>query len=248
MVHSRGERTKMVNRNVYFKGSAKFMLLIILGSLIVGAIEGINIGRNVKSYDTYNEEVAPGDYMIFNFKINEGARLYINYYANNLSSIYDDADVIFSVMNDNYFELWVNSGNPEPEILNSTFYYEDAYVNINNLQVPREDTYYFVIYNTNPYDVEIDVHVTIVPWGHIIAAGIMATLLLFATTNLGIRVIHITVLNARQEKRSPGNENEDAPVAQTSRIENKDGVFCQSCGSPLTPKDNRYCPQCGASV
>ena len=108
-------------------------MVLIVGSLIVGAIEGINIGRNVKSYDTYNEEVVPGDYMIFNFKINEGARLYINYDAENLST-YDGADIIFSVMNDNYFELWVNAGNPEPDILNSTFYYEDAYVNINNLQ------------------------------------------------------------------------------------------------------------------
>jgi len=220
------------------------MILLVIGSLIVGAIEGINIGRNVKSYDTYNEEVTPGDYMIFNFEINEGARLYINYDAENLSSNYG-ADIIFSVMNDNYFELWVNAGNPEPEILNSTFYYEDAYVNINNLQVPREDTYYFVVYNNNSYDVDISVHVTIIPWGHIIAAGIMAVLLLFGSTGLGIRVIHITVYNAKQEKRSLGNENEDSPATSQPRTDSKDGVFCQSCGSPLTPKDTRYCPQCG---
>ena len=237
----------MVSKKVYFSDFASFMVVLIVGSLIVGAIEGINIGRNVKSYDTYNEEVTPGDYMIFNFKINEGARLYINYDAENLSTFYG-ADIIFSVMNDNYFELWVNAGNPEPDILNSTFYYEDAYVNINNLQVPREDTYYFVVYNNNSFDVDISVHVTIIPWGHIIAAGIMAVLLLFGSTSLGMRFIHVTAHNAKQEKRSSGTENEDAQVAQPSRAEQKDGVFCQSCGSPLTPKDNRYCPQCGASV
>lgn len=237
----------MFSKKVYFNDFASFMMVLIVGSLIVGAIEGINIGRNVKSYDTYNEEVVPGDYMIFNFKINEGARLYINYDAENLST-FDGADVIFSVMTDNYFELWVNAGNPEPDILNSTFHFEDADVNINNLQVPREDTYYFVIYNNNSYDVNISVHVTIIPWGHIIAAGIMAVLLFLGSTSLGIRFIHVTVNNAKKEKRSPGNENEDAPVAQTSRTESKDGVFCQSCGSPLTPKDTRYCPQCGASV
>ncbi|MHA1532333.1 MAG: hypothetical protein ACTSR6_10090, partial [Candidatus Heimdallarchaeota archaeon] len=175
----------MVNRKTYFNDFASFMMVLVVGSLIVGAIEGINIGRNVKSYDTYNEVVDPGDYMIFNFEINEGARLYINYHAENFSS-YEGADIIFSVMNDNYFELWVNAGNPEPEILNSTFYYEDAYVNINNLQVPREDTYYFVIYNSNSFVVDISVHVTIVPWGHIIAAGIMAVLLLFGATGIGI--------------------------------------------------------------
>ncbi|MHA1171347.1 MAG: zinc-ribbon domain-containing protein, partial [Candidatus Heimdallarchaeota archaeon] len=189
----------------------------------------------------------PGDYMIFNFEINEGARLYINYHAENFSS-YEGADIIFSVMNDNYFELWVNAGNPEPEILNSTFYYEDAYVNINNLQVPREDTYYFVIYNSNSFVVDISVHVTIVPWGHIIAAGIMAVLLLFGATGIGIRVIHVTVYNAKQERRARGSNVEGLQVSEQPATNKKDGVFCQSCGSPLTPKDTRYCPQCGASV
>jgi len=237
----------MVNRKTYFNDFAVVMMVIIVGSLIVGAIEGINIGRNVKSYDTYNEVVDPGDYMIFNFEINEGARLYINYDAENFSS-YDGADIIFSVMNDNYFELWVNAGNPEPEILNSTFYYEDAYVNINNLQVPREDTYYFVIYNSNSFVVDISVHVTIVPWGHIIAAGIMAVLLLFGATGIGIRVIHVTVYNAKQERRARGSNVEGLQVSEQPATNKKDGVFCQSCGSPLTPKDTRYCPQCGASV
>ena len=76
----------------------------------------------------------------------------------------------------------------------------------------------------------------------------MAVLLLFGSTSLGMRFIYVTAHNAKQEKRSSGTENEDAQVAQPSRAEQKDGVFCQSCGSPLTPKDNRYCPQCGASV
>ncbi|MHA1122742.1 MAG: zinc-ribbon domain-containing protein, partial [Candidatus Heimdallarchaeota archaeon] len=131
-------------------------------------------------------------------------------------SSYEGADIIFSVMNDNYFELWVNAGNPEPEILNSTLYYE--------------------------------VHVTIVPWGHIIAAGIMAVLLLFGATGIGIRVIHVTVYNAKQERRARGSNVEGLQVSEQPATNKKDGVFCQSCGSPLTPKDTRYCPQCGASV
>ncbi|MCK5045896.1 MAG: hypothetical protein KAS22_04905 [Candidatus Heimdallarchaeota archaeon] len=238
----------MVNRKTYFNDFAVVMMVIIVGSLIVGAIEGINIGRNVKSYHTYHEEVAPGDYMIFNFKINEGARLYINYYAQNLSIYYDDADVIFSVMRENDFEQWVATNGSEPGILNSTFYFDDSYVRTNNLQVDYDGTYYFIIFNTNPYDVEVLIDIEIIPWGHIIAAGIMAVLLLFGTTGMGIRVGHVTVYNAKQEKRTSGNVSVDTSVTELSTTDRKDGVFCQSCGSPLTPKDTRYCQQCVASV
>lgn len=236
----------MVNRKTYFNDFAIFMMVLIVGSLITGAIEGINIGRNVKTYYTFNEEVAPGDYILFNFEINEGARIYIDFDAENLSI--DDADVIFSIMRDYDFELWVTANSTEPGILNSTIYYDDSRVNANNLQVPHDDNYHFIIYNTNPYDVEVNIDVTIVPWGHIIVAGIMAVLLLFGSTGLGIRILHVTVYNAKQEKRTSGNVSEDTSEPEPSTTDRKDGVFCQSCGSPLTPKDTRYCQQCGASV
>ena len=237
----------MVNRKVYFNDFATFMVVIIVGSLIVGAIEGINIGRNVKTYDTYSEEVAPGDYIMFTFKINEGARMYLDLRADN-GSYNNDAKVIFSIMRSYDFEEWIIAGSPVPGILNSTFYYDDSYVNINNLGVSSESYYYFIVYNNNSYIIETTVNVTIVPWGHIIASGIMAVLLLFGSSSLGIRSIHVTNYNAIQEKKSPGNENEDTPETQPSAAERKDGVFCQSCGAPLTLKDKRYCPQCGASV
>ncbi len=238
----------MVNRKKYFNDFAGFMLLLIVGSLIVGAIEGINIGRNVKSYDTYYEEIAPGDYILFNFEINEGARLYIYFDAENLS-IYDDgADVIFSIMRENDFELWISTNGTEPGILNSTFYFDDSRVDVNNLQVPYDGMYYFIVYNTNPYDVEARIDVTIVPWGHIIAAGIMAIILLVGSTGLGTRLIHTTVYNAKQEKRARRGITEEPQVSEQPATNKKDGVFCQSCGAPLTPKDTRYCSQCGASI
>ena len=65
---------------------------------------------------------------------------------------------------------------------------------------------------------------------------------------MGIRVGHVTVYNAKQEKRTSGNVSVDTSVTELSTTDRKDGVFCQSCGSPLTPKDTRYCQQCGASV
>lgn len=238
----------MVNRKTYFNDFASWMIILIVGSLIVGAIEGINIGRNVKTYSTYREEVAPGDYILFNFEINEGARIYLYYDAENLSIYNDDADVIFSIMRENDFELWVATNGSEPGILNSTIYYDDSGVDVNNLQIPYDGMYYFIIFNTNPYDVEVRIEVSIIPWGHIIAAGIMAILLLFGSTGLGIRMSHVTVYNTKQEKHARGSNVEELQVSEQSATNKKDGVFCQSCGSPLTPKDNRYCPQCGASV
>jgi hypothetical protein len=238
----------MVNRKRYFSDFAIFMMVLIVGSLIVGGIEGINIGRNVKSYNTYNEEIAPGDYILFNFEINEGARLYLYYDAQNLSIYNNDADVIFSIMRENDFELWVAANSTEPGILNSTIYYDDSGVDVNNLQVPYDGIYYFIIYNTNPYDVEVRIDVTIIPWGHIIGAGIMAILLLFGSTGLGVRLIHVLVYNTKQEKRAASGITEEPQVTEQLTTNKKDGVFCQSCGAPLTPKDNRYCPQCGASV
>ncbi|MCE7746642.1 MAG: hypothetical protein GPJ52_16055 [Candidatus Heimdallarchaeota archaeon] len=238
----------MVNRKKHFNDFASFMMVLVVGSLIVGAIEGINIGRNVKSYYTNNEEIAPEDYILFNFEINEGARLYIYYDAENLSIYNNDADVIFSIMREYDFELWVAANSTEPRILNSTIYYDDSSVVVDNLQVPYDGTYYFIIYNTNPYDVEVRIEVTIIPWGHIIAAGIMAILLLFGSTGLGVRLIHVFIYNTKQEKRTSRNVSEDTSETEPSTADRKDGVFCQSCGSPLTPKDTRYCPQCGASV
>ncbi|NPE08123.1 MAG: zinc-ribbon domain-containing protein [Asgard group archaeon] len=238
----------MINRKKYFIDFAGFMIFLIVGSLIVGGIEGINIGRNVKSFNTYNEEIAPGDYILFNFEINEGARLYIYFDAENLSIYNNDADVIFSIMREHDFELWVAANSTEPGILNSTIYYDDSSVEVNNLQVPYDGTYYFIIYNPNPYDVEVRIEVTIIPWGHIIAAGIMAILLLVGLTGLGTRLIHVAVYNARQEKRARRGITEEPQVSEQSATNKKDGVFCQSCGAPLTPKDTRYCPQCGASI
>lgn len=238
----------MINRKKYFIDFAGFMLFLIVGSLIVGGIEGINIGRNVKSYYTINEEIAPGDYILFNFEINDGARLYLDINAENSSIYNNDADVIFSIMPEYNFGYWVATNGTEPGILNSTFYYDDSRVDAINLQVPYDGVYYFIVYNTNPYDVEVNVHITIVPWGHIIAAGIMAILLLVGLTGLGTRLIHVTVYNARQEKRARRGITEEPQVSEQSATNKKDGVFCQSCGAPLTPKDTRYCPQCGASI
>ncbi|MBK5114989.1 MAG: zinc ribbon domain-containing protein [Candidatus Heimdallarchaeota archaeon] len=238
----------MVNRKSYFNDFAYFMMVLIVGSLIVGAIEGINIGRNVKSYYTFNEEVAPGDYILFNFEINEGARIYLDYDAENLSIYNNDADAIISIMREYDFELWVEANSTEPGILNSTFYYDDSRVNINNLQVPHDGVYYFIVYNHNPYDIEVNIDVTIVPWGHIIAAGIMTILLLFGLIGIGTRLIHATVYNARQERRASRGITEEPQVAEQPATNKKEGVFCQSCGAPLTLKDKRYCPQCGASV
>jgi hypothetical protein len=246
MVTLRGERTKMVARKKYFNDAAGFFVFLIVGSLIVGAIEGINIGRNVKTYYTYNEEIAPGDYLLFNFNINEGARMYLDFDAEDLSN--NDSDAIFSIMRENDFELWVLTNGSEPGILNSTFYFDDSYIRVDNLQVPYDGEYYFIIFNTNLFDIEVRIDVTIVPWGHIIAGGIMAILFLFGSTGLGIKVIYTIVYNSRQEKKARRTGGVVTETATQINTDSKDGVFCQSCGSPLTPKDTRYCPQCGASV
>ena len=237
----------MAHRKKLVNDFAAFMIVIIVGSLITGAIEGINIGRNVKTYNTFYEEINPQDYLVFNFEIKEAARLYLYCRAENTSIYSDDADVIFAIMRDSKFIDWVEAGSLAPEILNCTFYYDDSYIDVNNLAVPYEDTYYFIIFNNNPYIIEAYVDVDIVPWGHIIVASIMVILLLFGIIGFTSRVIHAVAYNSKLEKRATQSGVETQNV-EVQEITQKEGVFCQSCGSPLTPKDTRYCPQCGASV
>ncbi len=236
----------MASRKRLINDFAAFMIVVIVGSLIAGSIEGINIGRNVQRYNTYYEEVDPQDYLVFSFEIKEAARMYLFCDAENTSIYGNDANVIFAIMRDNDFVDWVDAGSLAPEILNCTYYYDDSYVNVDNLAVPYDDLYYFVIFNNNPYVIEVYLNIDIIPWGHIIVTGVMGILLLFGLTGFTSRVIHGVIYNAKQEKRA--RHSTEVQVIEVQETNRKEGVFCQSCGSPLTPKDTRYCPQCGASV
>ena len=88
----------MATRKKLVNDFAAFMILVIVGSLIAGSIEGINIGRNVQRYNTYYEEVDPQDYLVFNFEIKEAARMYLYCNAENTSIYNNDANVIFAIM------------------------------------------------------------------------------------------------------------------------------------------------------
>ncbi len=253
----------------FFTDFTGIMVFLIIGSCVAGIVEGINIGRNVKTFYMYypNEIMLVGEHSYFNFEIREAARINMRFdseyrYDVNTTDPYDEnrtyivthfdpVPIILSVMSRIQFEDWAIASYPEPTALNSTFYYHRADFDVNNLQVSSEDDYYFIVFNDSEFNVTLDLDVTIIPWGHITAASIMAFILLFGLTGFFAKIIATAYFNSKNTKpkrdeRADSSEQREEDNDDLS--EDIDGKFCQSCGSPLTPKDTRYCPQCGASV
>ncbi|NHJ85173.1 MAG: hypothetical protein FK734_06910 [Asgard group archaeon] len=247
-----------MSKTKYITALSVWMIFLSIGLAIPVIIEGINIERNTTEFSTYDTIIDPGDYVYFNTEVRESSRLdlYIRswLYNETLFTSTDPLKIIFSVMDSEYFEQWILDGTPEPEILNSTYYYEQAHLSVNNLKVPYEEVYYFVLFNNNIEYVEVNIDIEIVPWGHIIPISILGFLLGVTSLTFLIKLIatshYIEEANKRAEKAAQDNVSSQAVQKRETapRSTSSSTRFCASCGSPLTSKDTQYCSQCGASV
>ncbi|NHJ48610.1 MAG: hypothetical protein FK733_12565 [Asgard group archaeon] len=244
----------MSRKTKYMTGLSIVMLVLFSGLAVPTIITAINIARNYSEYDQINIDYAPGEYYVSPIFVSESARINIDIRSDLANDTITDIPIIFSIMLEATFEEWVLLGEPEPTALNSTYFTESPYINIDNLNlnVNYGRTYYFIVYNNNSVDVLIDVYITLIPWSSIIGVSVTGFLfslffLIFLTKILSTAIINgVITIKGKKHSNSPSISR------STSNDESKKndikGQFCQSCGAPMTPKDGQYCPNCGASV
>lgn len=224
-------------------------------------IEGINIARNYSSFTTYDEHIVVGSFIHFNFEYDAPKGINIHFHSRLYNESYDfnKAPIIFSIMLKADFISWIEAGSEEPGILNSTVYYHQADINVDNLRIKYvdnlkinyNDEIYFVIYNDALLDVKVRIDVEIIPWGYIIATVVVGFPFVMFLTIFIIKILstaHYNGLITIKRKKDSNQQDSREYTNSTTQIERIDGKFCQSCGAPITPKDGQYCPNCGASV
>lgn len=246
----------MNNKTKYMTAFTINMIVISSCLLIPVIIEGINIGRNVQTYYANEKVILPGSYDVLKWEIKESERLYgeIRSYNATIDEYYEYdmgyLQVIFVIMRDNQFEEWYDEGAPKPNIINSSYYFNYAYLSINNLDFDLEDEYVLVFYNDNIDPITIRVDLTLIPWGHIIPTAVLGIPMIICFIGLIIKLIATNENIAKLEKSKKisgrsimeiDNDAEPQPIIKGNK-------FCVSCGAPITPKDGHYCPNCGSSV
>ncbi len=247
-------RRRELRKTKYFTVLSVFMLCLSIGLAIPCVIEGINIARNVYSFELNDEEISPGNFIHANFNLKESQRINIDIRSGYEGGVWylNPAKVIISIMNESNFTDWIADGSPIPAILNSTIYFNSSELSVNNLIVPRYNTSYIVIYNANAAAIEVDVDFTILPWGHILTISIVGFLLVMSLSIMTIKFVAAAYFNSEDYIKEKLKKNKTATTTdenKTVKIHEETGErFCVSCGAPLTPKDGQYCPNCGASL
>jgi len=241
----------MNNKTKYMTAFTINMIVISSCLLIPVIIEGINIGRNVQTYYANEKIILPGSYDTLKWDIKESERLYgyIRSYNATIGE-FDYLEVILAIMTDRQFEDWYDGGANKPNIINSTYYFNYGYLNIENLDFNYEDEYILVFFNDNTDPIEIRVDLTLVPWGHIIPTAVLGIPMIICFIGLIIKLIATNENIAKLEKSKKisgrsimeiDNDADPQPITKSNK-------FCVSCGAPITPKDGHYCPNCGSSV
>ena len=206
----------------------------------------------MQEYYNYNEIITPDHFIHFSFHVSDSSRINIDLRSQEYNGTHsgDLYPVILSMMKEIEFDAWVLEGSLEPKILNSTYYYYQSDFNINNLNPGFNDELYFVLYNSANTSLEVDIFVNIIPWGHIIPASITGFLFSLFFLIFIIKIISAAVYNGIIDIKGKDQSANSRPqgIQQNSIVQNRNGVFCPSCGAELTPKDTNYCPNCGSSV
>jgi len=164
-----------VARNKKFVTSFTIVMIVFsIGFSIPSIIEGINVGQNIEEYDMRNREIASGTYDVLKWTIDSNVKLSGDINGNNDTDFYSDkATIVFAIMSESEFTAWYDLGENKPNIINSTYYFEQNDIRFQNLDINIYDDYYFVFYNDNPITVFVDAEITFIPWGHIIAVSIV---------------------------------------------------------------------------
>ena len=246
----------MKNETKYMTAFTIVMISLSAVLAIPVIIEGINIGRNVQTYYANEKIILPSSYDVLKWEIKGSERLYgeIRSYNGTIGEFGTPdgsyMEVILAIMTTNQFIEWYDSGAPKPNIINSTYFFNYGYLDINNLNFNYEGNYILVFYNDNTDPISIRVNLSIIPWGHIIPTAILGIPMIFFLLGLIIKLIVTNENIAKLEKnkkisgRSIIDIDENAEFQPTT----KGNRFCASCGAPVTPKDGQYCPNCGSSV
>jgi hypothetical protein len=244
---------KMPRKTKYMTGLSIVMLVLFSSFAVPTIILGINIGKNYSSVGRLFIDYAPGEYHLSLFHISPSDRININIDSSLANDTGTEVPIVFSIMDEATFNVWVLLGEPEPAIVNSTYYTKSSEIDIWNLDldVPYERTYYFIIYNNNLEDVQLDIDIELIPWASIIGVSVpgflfSVFLLIFLTKIISTAIVNGASYIKGNKARSPNISRTKSNAKSKSEI--KRGGFCQSCGAPVTPKDGQYCPSCGASV
>ena len=241
----------MPSKTRYLTGLSITMLVLSSCLAIPTIIEGINIVKNMQEYYNYNEIITADHFIHFSFHVRDSSGINIDLRSEEYNGTHslDLHPVILSLMREEEFDAWVLEGSLEPEILNSTYYYYQSDFEISNLNVGFYDELYFVLYNSANVSMNIDINVDIIPWGHIIPTSITGFLFSLFFLIFIIKIISAAVYNGiidiKGRNRPSGRPQ---GIHQDSIVQNRNGVYCPSCGAELTPKDTNYCPNCGSSV
>lgn len=243
---------KTSRKTKFFTVLSVWMIFQSMGLAIPCVVEGINIARNYYNFELNNEIISPGSFVQTKFQLHDEQRinLDIRSWIAGGSTYSNPAKVVISIMAEDNFTAWLLGGTQVPVILNSTYYFNSSNLNVINLEAPKWNVYYIVVYNANTVSIEADVNLGILPWGHIIAISILGFLLVMSLLPMSIKFISAAYFNSEDYiKKKLGNDKVVKEEKKAKRLhQESDERFCVSCGTTITPKDGQYCPNCGASL
>ncbi|NHJ87268.1 MAG: zinc ribbon domain-containing protein [Asgard group archaeon] len=243
----------MSKKTKFMTALSIWMIFLCIGFAIPTIVEGINIAKNYQDYTSVDEILLPSSYTYTNLVIDGKAGINVLIRANENGSIWQpEVPTTLAIMTKTQFIEWGLAGNPEPNIQNTTYIYHRSEIQIDNLRLSDDGEYFFVIYNTEAIILEVDVFIDVIPWGHITAIAIVGFLFAVALSVFTIKILSAAYYNGLVKIKGRIGQDEDqesTEIRTERRSERKEeGRFCQSCGTPLTPKDGQYCPHCGASI
>lgn len=233
----------------FITGFTIIMISLSIGFAIPSIIEGINVGRNWQCYSQIDQTITTESYTVIRFDLETNNRISAEIRAYDAIFIHDDpVPVIFAILSEGEFSIWYDAGENAPNILNSTHFYENSHITLENLGVEYDSEYYFIFYNTNAFTIRVDLTLSIIPWGHIIATSIVgfgfSICFLGLLTKIGLTGYFVLSRDEKPKVLTVQSQDKTEAVLQPE----KDESFCVSCGAPTTKKNGRYCPNCGSST
>ncbi|MBD3190250.1 MAG: zinc-ribbon domain-containing protein [Candidatus Heimdallarchaeota archaeon] len=250
-------------RKKYLTVLSVWMIFLFIGLSIVVIVEGINIGRNTKYFQSTYDTIEAGKFTVIKTTIKDSQKIYmyINTRAINYSS--NDFAITMAIYSEEDFDNWQDSSPPVAN--DAKFYVKRSQISFSGLDLPEEDIYYLIFYNENSQDIEVYMSITFVAFGHIIATSILGFLLLIVILVFMIKMITTTIYRLKDKKTKEKKEkehikreqdkttiheyplSEDQNQRKNAKAEEK-LFFCPSCGAPISEKNSQYCVQCGSTV
>ncbi|MBN1328130.1 MAG: zinc ribbon domain-containing protein [Candidatus Heimdallarchaeota archaeon] len=242
---------KLTKKTKFMTALSIWMIFLGIGFAIPSIIEGINIAKNYQDYSSYGEVLLPNSYTYINLVISSKAGINIGINSNENGSLWNtEIPITLAIMTKEQFIAWGLAGNLEPNIQNSTYLYHRSGIEIDNLRLD-EGEFFFIVYNSEAIPVKVFIFITVIPWGHITTVAIVGFLFSVTIIVFTLKILSAAYYNGLVKIKGTtgiGNSQETNEITSEERSIDREGKFCQSCGTPLTPKDGQYCPHCGASI